>query len=73
MANFKADLKNLHGLFGPGPMRDVYLDFHLTPGKWWPFEIYLTVMRHIRTALIFDHKELGFPSIKSDGFFAREC
>jgi hypothetical protein len=39
--------------FGPRPMGDVYLDFRLpwpakiaagmlTPGKWWPFEIYLT-------------------------------
>jgi hypothetical protein len=58
--------KNIHAFFEPGPMKDVYLDFRLpwpakiaarmlTPGKWWPFEIYLTT----------DHTYLGFPSIKN--------
>jgi hypothetical protein len=65
--------------FGPGPMRDVYLDFRLpwpakiaarmlTPGKWRPFEIYLTATW---TAPYFDHTYLGFPSIKSNGFFTK--
>jgi hypothetical protein len=60
---------------GPGPMRDVYLDFRLpwpakiaagmlTPGKWWPFEIYLTTTWT-------DHIYLEFPSIKSNGFFTK--
>jgi hypothetical protein len=41
--------KNIHDFFGPGLMRDVYLDFRLpfpakiaagmlTLGKWWPFK-----------------------------------
>jgi hypothetical protein len=53
LANFEADLKKYTFFFGPGPMGDVYLDFRLpwpakiasgmlTPGKWWPFEIYFT-------------------------------
>jgi hypothetical protein len=65
--------------FGPGPMRDVYLDFRLpwpakiaagmlTPGKWRPFEIYLTTTW---TAPYFDHTYLGFSSIKSNGFFTK--
>jgi hypothetical protein len=40
----------------------------LTPGKWWPFEIYLTTAW---TAPYFDHTYLGFPSIKSNGFFTK--
>jgi hypothetical protein len=40
----------------------------LTPGKWWPFEIYLTTTW---TAPYFDHTYLGFPSIKSNGFFTK--
>jgi hypothetical protein len=40
----------------------------LSPGKWWPFEIYLTVLWN---ALIFYHILLGFLSIKSDDFFAK--
>jgi hypothetical protein len=53
LVNFEADLKKYTCFFGPGPMRDVYLDFRLpwpakisagisTPEKWRPFEIYLT-------------------------------
>jgi hypothetical protein len=53
LANFEADLKNIHAFFEPVPMRDVDLDFRLpwpakiaagmlTIGKWRPFEIYLT-------------------------------
>jgi hypothetical protein len=60
-------------------MRDVYLDFRLpwptkiaagmlTPEKWRPFEIYLTTTW---TASYFDHAYLGFPSIKSNGFFTK--
>jgi hypothetical protein len=40
----------------------------LTPGKWWPFGIYLTTTW---TAPYFDHTYLGFPSIKSNGFFTK--
>jgi hypothetical protein len=51
----------MHAFFGPGPMRDVYLDFRLTwpakiaagmltPGKWWPIEIYLN------TTWILEHR-----------------
>jgi hypothetical protein len=79
LANFEADLKNIHAFFEPGPMRDVYLDFRLplpaktatkmlTPEKWRPFEIYLTTTW---TAPYFDHTYLGFPSIKSNGFFTK--
>jgi hypothetical protein len=79
LANFEADLENIHAFFGPGPMRDVYLDFRLpwpanisagmlTPGKWWPFEIYLATAR---TLPYFDHTYLGFPSIKSNAFFTK--
>jgi hypothetical protein len=39
----------------------------LTPGKWRPFEIYLTT---IWTTHYFGHTYLGFPSIKSNGFFS---
>jgi hypothetical protein len=57
-------------------MRDVYFDYRLpwpaktvakmlTPGKWRPFEIYLTTLW---TAPYFDHTYLGFSSIKSNGF-----
>jgi hypothetical protein len=60
-------------------MRDVYLNFRLpwsakiaagmfSPGKWWPFEIYLTPTW---IAPYFDHTYLGFPSIKSNGFFTK--
>jgi hypothetical protein len=60
-------------------MRDVYLDFRLpwpakiaagmlTPGKWRPFEMYLTTTW---TAPYFDHTYLGFPSINSNGFFTK--
>jgi hypothetical protein len=60
-------------------MRDVCLDFRLpwpakitagmlTPGERWPFEIYLTTTW---TAPYFDHTYLGFPSIKSNGFFTK--
>jgi hypothetical protein len=60
-------------------MRDAYLDFRLpwpakiaagmlTPGKWWPFEIYLATTW---SAPYFDHTYLGFPSTKSNGFFLR--
>jgi hypothetical protein len=63
----------------PGPMRDVYLDFRLPwptkiatgmliPGIWWQFEIYLTTTW---TASYFDNKYIGFPSIKSNGFFTK--
>jgi hypothetical protein len=58
-------------------MRDIYLDFRLpwpakiaagmlTPGKWRPFEIYLSTTW---TAPYFDHTYLGFSSIKSNGIF----
>jgi hypothetical protein len=79
LANFEADLKNYTCFFGPGPMRDAYLDFRLpwpakiaagmlTPGKWRPFEIYLTTTR---TAPYFDQTNLGFSNIKSNGFFKK--
>jgi hypothetical protein len=78
LANFEADLKK-YTCFLLGPMREVYLDFRLpwpakiaagmlTPGKWWPFEVYLTITW---TAPNFDHTYLGFPSIKSNGFRIR--
>jgi hypothetical protein len=59
-------------------MRDVYLNFRLpwpakiaagmlTPGKWRPFEYHTTTW----TAPYFNHTYLGFPSIKSNGFFTK--
>jgi hypothetical protein len=61
-------------------MRVVYLDFRLpwpakiaagmcAPGKWRPFEIYLTTTW---TAPYSDHTYLGFSSIKSSGFFTKK-
>jgi hypothetical protein len=60
-------------------MRDFYLNLRppwlakiaagkLTPGKWWPFEIYLTTTW---TAPYCDHTYLGFPSTKTYGFFTK--
>jgi hypothetical protein len=40
----------------------------LKPGKWRPFEIYLTTTW---TAPYFDDTYLGFPSIKSNDFFTK--
>jgi hypothetical protein len=77
LAYFEADLKKYTCFFWAGT--NVYLDFRflwsvkvaadmLTSGKWWPFEIYLTTTW---TAPYFDHTYLGFPSIKSNGFFTK--
>jgi hypothetical protein len=70
-------LKNYMLFLGPGPMKDVYLDFRLpwpakiaagmlTPGKWRPFEIYLTTTR---TSLNFDHTYISaFPVSNRMGY-----
>jgi hypothetical protein len=80
LANFEADLKKYTCFFGPGPARDVNLDFRLpwsakitaemlTPGKWRPFKLYLTTTW---TAPYFDHTYLGFSSIKMNDFFTKQ-
>jgi hypothetical protein len=58
--------------FGPGPMRDVYLDFRLpwpakiaagmlTPEEWWSFEIYLTKI--FETETFIQAKKIIAPTI----------
>jgi hypothetical protein len=74
-----AESKNIHAVFGTGPMKDVYFDFRLpwpakiaagmlTPGKSRPFEIYITTTW---TDPYFDHTYLGFLSIKSNDIFTK--